>query len=473
MWTYLNFIDMFGIVIALNMFKKSKFTTNFGGFLTILVAGFSVGFTVIFGSDFYFKTNPNFFQSEKISLKAVSVQLTTDTYTFMWRTVDGYLNNRDMSNTPYKFNGQYADLRKNAAGKLETYFYTTDVFSPCNETLAVNNPDLKSINLELFTCFDFEKIRDNARTTLKDKDPKYQPYLGGSLDEDDFFTVLTLRASNYKHSESSFASNYEMQKADGFNLMVRYPNALIDADSLNSPVQTRYESSLNNVQPTSYSGNDNYLQLVTLFDDQGGFYKNVEEKQSVKLFETKTVSHSYDMSIEGKKHYFYNSFMMTKRATVAYRKFMKFQEVLAQVSSFIKATIMNFSIVATMMAKLHWLKKVLAEFFITTVTERGEHEENASNIKMENYTGDDSVSKKAKLQQLKIGFWSYYLVCWRVRAETMNEKKVLKQVEMYMEEKMDVATLIDHYDKFEKLVEIVLTEEQKELLNAKNRTLNY
>lgn len=51
-------IDIFGTTFNFSIFEQTRYKTIFGGFLTFLCLGVCVIFTLFFGKDFFYRTNP-------------------------------------------------------------------------------------------------------------------------------------------------------------------------------------------------------------------------------------------------------------------------------------------------------------------------------------------------------------------------------------------------------------------------------
>ena len=69
----LNSIDIFGTNFNFTIFKQERFKTFFGGLLSLLSLGISVIFTIFFGRDFFYRTNPKTLIQYKQPLKKLSL----------------------------------------------------------------------------------------------------------------------------------------------------------------------------------------------------------------------------------------------------------------------------------------------------------------------------------------------------------------------------------------------------------------
>ena len=190
-------IDMYGVPFSLNTFGKSKFTTYFGGFLTIVTLVVVGLCTYLFGTDFWYKENPNVIPDELVHLTSKKVNLATDKLTFMVSLQDGSAKPYDIDAIPFKTFGYYFQMRKDSDGVHQLVCNTSsddNILTKCSKTKATLNFDLKKEKLENWLCFDMEKIKDICKEKHKYLD--YQPILGGFIDEDEY-GVLALRVSNY------------------------------------------------------------------------------------------------------------------------------------------------------------------------------------------------------------------------------------------------------------------------------------
>ena len=182
-------IDMFGVSFSINTFGKAKYTTNTGGILTTVALTIIGVFTYLFGTDFFHKENPNLVESDLVHLQSKMVPLTNKKNTFMFRLEDGldkpHLNYDTM---PYKFVGMYFHFRKNGNGDFELVCWVRgidEIFTKCSNTKAKQNPSLMKEKLEEWMCWDMELIKTECRKQLGDKDPEYEPVLGGNRDEEE------------------------------------------------------------------------------------------------------------------------------------------------------------------------------------------------------------------------------------------------------------------------------------------------
>ena len=467
---YFKKIDMYGVSFSLTTFGQENFKTNFGAFLTIVTFFIIVIFTYFFGTDFWHNQNPNIITTDTINLTSKKVKITNEKYSFMLGLTDSLSNSLDQDKMPLKFFGTYVHNKKNSDGKFETLCttYGNEILSKCSETNARLSPDLKNEKLENWICWDMEKIKAICREQIKDKDPEYEPFIGGNFDEDEY-AFLGAHVVNFirdfKQNKIIYSSTVEdIQKLGTIFINFRYPNVSFDGRVEGNPLRTYYESQLIILDTRTWRRDDRFMQLVTSIDDDGWIFSNKIENES--LIPDKTNSDYMSSSLFPKNSlYFYSVFVFgSKKEKEYYRNFMKLQTLVAIVGGMLKSvTNIFFFFLAIQAVKER--DQILVEQFFMKKQKKGKQENSEIVLKTEQVKVNSFIKKKINVEdQPEISIWSYIFCCCRESRERIEKERIQEKLKAFLYERMDITYMFKIYEQFSFMKQILLTEEQRELL---------
>ena len=165
MVSYLKNVDIYGLPFSLNTFGQTKFKTTFGGFLSIVTLTIICLCTYLFGTDFWHKENPNVIPDQLVHLVSKKIKIPNERFSFMVSLHDQFTKPYLDKAFPFKLFGNYFHVKKDDNGVSETLCNITtdsDAFSPCSNTKATLNKDLKEGRLDHWQCWDMEKVKETS-----------------------------------------------------------------------------------------------------------------------------------------------------------------------------------------------------------------------------------------------------------------------------------------------------------------------
>ena len=169
---------MFGVNYTLKTRGEDKFRTAIGGCLTLLTICVISVVSFVFGTDFYYKQNPNVLNNEKDNDKRQELVLDQNEHPFMIRLqANAYIKEGTI-----KLLARYSDYRINDQGKEETSCAISDAVTNCASTTLKSDPKFINEDLSVWSCVDFEKVTRLCRE--KTGDPTYKPVIGGTIGDD-------------------------------------------------------------------------------------------------------------------------------------------------------------------------------------------------------------------------------------------------------------------------------------------------
>ena len=465
--------DIFGLSFTLNTFGKAKYKTKTGAVLSLFSLCIIGVFTYLFGSDFFYKENPNLVESNLVHLQTKKVELDYSKLAFMFRLQDG--NSKpflDLKAMPYKFMAAYFHLKKNKDGKFEPMCWAPhENVKLCSDTKATKNLNLLDERLDQWFCWDIEKITAECRKQLGDKDPNYVPFLGGYVDELEY-SALRLDVSNFNWNKEwtvkeNIAKNQQIASFPQIILNLRFPNISYDASKPYDPLTTFYDSKMHFLLPGNFRRENRLMQLVTSIDDHGWIFQSKSSITSMMPDRDEPEFYSFDHSQEGPKGYYNGFFRNVKKEKVFSRSFMKLQGLAAEVGGVVKSIIGVFSIYALYMAQEERDNQLEEQFYKVTTKEV----ENNTELKQQNDTTNVNnivnLQRKKTSDDDKCSFWNYLIKFCCKCTKDIKQAKIRKQMRVYMYKKMDVSYLFKIFVQFSMMKELFLTDEQKELLDNK------
>ena len=463
-------LDMFGVQFTLYTFGQQKFKTNFGATMTAISLTIIGVFIYLFGTDFWYHENPNVIPNQIVHIQSKKIPLNNEKYTFMFRLKDDNIVKMPEDKIPYKLGGSYGHLRKNKDGVLEMLCWVggSDIIKKCSETKATLNPDLTKEKLDIWFCWNEEAIKTKCRAKLKDKEPNYEPFLGGGLDEDEYaglrYDVLNYERDWETFLPSSIVPDEKFSKVGVFSIHTRYPAVSYDGSSAGNPITTYYELTTKAVNPNTYTRHMNFMSLVTNIDDTGWVFPNRTTTQSMELDKSESESVAQPGTVNGSRVFYLGFFFNVKKEKVYKRTFMKLQQLSALVGGMTKSVFMVFAFYAMFKSIQARDKELRKRFYeVKCIKTSGDSEFPLQQQEMKVNTLVKS-SESNQENVTKLGWCAYLLRCCSKSETEVTNARIFKQMNKHMYEKLDVAYLVKQFEEFSLLKELLCSEEQKEQL---------
>ena len=467
-------IDMFGAAYTFKNNKKDKFKTKLGCFCTIFCFLALCFFSFIFGLDFYNKTNPEVSANDYEHDNFQSIPVSA--FNYMIRIHDQIGTSSPLS--PYKPHGYYEESIRNDKGGYDVFCATKGVISKCSETNAVNNPALKSLILSEWYCIDVEKIKEYCNSVTNQSN--YEPHIGGFIGDErvgyiNIGVFNTLFGTGGKIIETSTINEMNSNKIRGIDLGI--PKFYFDANKTKGALITKMEIDRIPLDIETNRFEYRFLKQVSLIDDIGWLTEKLDKSHSIVVEKIQQSLIKNNLTQEGSVRIFSTAIWMKRSQLDFKRRFMKLQDVVTQVLAFFKGifSICMYFVVSYALFKL--TDEMIDGYF--EVNKNYKVNKPGANIHVQEADKVDTIVnnssgkiKKSDVNQgfnEKIWFLAFSFSGWyRQSVEQKSRIEFFKQARDFIDGRLDVMNILMLTDKFEKLVEMALSEEQQIELQSKH-----
>ena len=210
-----------------------------------------------------------------------------------------------------------------------------------------------------------------------------------------------------------------------------------------------------------------YMHLVTALDDNGWMFPVTSKHESMMPDKVDTEYLPVEKFADGRRVYYAGFFIGSKKELVHKRSFMKLQTLIAVVGGMIKSITNFFLFVVTLRAINERDEQLIEVFYKTNV--RNTLQNSQIELKSEE-TKVNTVLEKAQVvafNENRCNFFNrMFSFCWK-SAEQGKQAKVKELMRAHLYEKMDVSYIIKLFEQFSLLKEMILTDDQKELIENK------
>ena len=399
-------------------------------------------------------------------------------YNYMIRV--GTLGDFNSPKYPFRVFGVYEELRENAKGELERTCLFSGALTRCSETQAFKDPGLDEFVLSDWYCIDTKKIRDFCKKVTKNEN--FDPLVGGFIGDKTSSAIL-LGVGNYSVDKDNISSApisvEELKKTKSIMIDIAFPKFYFDSEKPYNALITKYEVERIQINIESIRFEYRFFKKVSLTDDIGWLFEQTKRTESLVLEKIQTMNFISDLTKEGNKGFFASYFFLNRNEMSHKRRFMKLQDVIAQVSAFVKGVFSIMLFYAVTYALYHLNCKMINNYFRVVIDKDSKvnHSINTSKAcKVHTIVGTSAVEGKNEKQSQTIfapvGFFSYAFLSWYKKSkEQKNRLEFYKLAIEYIDKRLDILSLLSLSDHFEKLVEMTLSEEQQMELHDK-RSLN-
>jgi hypothetical protein len=338
-------LDIFGQPMRFNIQGQNNVKTLTGATLTLMVLIICVIAIIIMGQDFFQKSNPSIQYSDYVPENSSDpFSLNTTVIQFPFR-IYGYNS---------KFNLNYSGLIEPLAAvlkyekgnnSLQLKSYEIVPTLPCTNSLLPRTLWSFS-NIYNYTCMDFSKVSKASIGGDPDSDYYYIFIL--------FFKCLSKTPSSdfdyaagiCNYDELSEKLAYYQLSLDFTFLDVLYPEFLMTDDYLN-PLKPIYRSWSKQFSITTQLISDLLFQTVDFYDDKNWIKTSKEHSSllSLKGQESTVGFLNKELIVEQQWSFIGISFKMDRVKKIINRRFIKFQELLAQVGGIVNGIQKIFTLI--------------------------------------------------------------------------------------------------------------------------------
>lgn len=340
-------IDIYGQKFSFLIFNHYHFHSIISITLTILVSIISIFLLYFLGEDFFFRKNPKTLESTAIRDSGFMINLTQTTYFSAWRLEDAFGNEINYKNIIYPLLMYY----NSTSQEYETI---------SNEKCDINNIPKSILNLDIinYNCFTW----DNR-------------YFGGDWDQD-FLYYFSFGLYFCEGGNAFGAGNKCTQKKkildflnhkDLVYLSVFLPYLNFVPENKVQPYQILYHQYYFLLTPQLQKIDKVKIHQTIVNDDKNYF---VTRKNNETVWNTSPIETTYyffDFSQYGYENYssslYTMNFYMDKTYTYYKRFYVKFPEILAIASAFIKICYLLLTILASYCNKILIYDKLGEHYF--------------------------------------------------------------------------------------------------------------
>ena len=436
--------------------------------MTLITGVIVVTLTFLYGLEFFLKKNSITSDNELTNDDVQYVHLTNKIYPFMARLE--YPEGSNLPNGRFQINAFYGDLELQ---EDSTYKYTCNVVFNTLKSCAFmpykDIPEFSKDDLRNYLCIDFENIQKQC--AQQTKNPKYEVKIGG-FSGDKQRSRIVLQVSNYKLNAAGEA--VDIVEASRFEekstvwLHIRYPSFSFNSQLAAGALKTVLKRETQNILETGVTYEHKFFKKVTLLDDYGWLLANIRKKESIELDENKSTSFGPYFSSDGKRRLFYQTlFYINQKELVFNRRFMKLQDLAALIYGSVKIVVsINFFVAMLFAHRLR--QQELVDKFFTNEREAKVEMHVMNSIVSKNA---DFVVKENKKRVEPVGFFEQYLQFWKMSKVRSNALEFFKRANEYIKARMDVCSFLDLFEKFSRLSEMLLSEDQLQELLFERKTI--
>ena len=463
--------DYFGVVYVINTRGKEKFTTACGGFFSIVTLVIVTGLTLLYGADFFYKKNGIVTENELTSVDPEYVDIGNYEYPFMARLKFG--NEFNLPSARFQINFRYWHYIEEIPGQQKfACLVEGNSQKSCAETPYNNNSlDFKKEDLSNFICPDFESIRKQC--VEQTKDPNYKVLIGGNAG-DKYYAFLSVQVSNFKYNSAGekidIVDESHFINYDGDTwLDFRYPHFNFNSTVPNNALKTVIKKERQAILPSSFRFEQKWFKRVSLQDDLGWLAENLTNPiESVDQDESLSTSSGPYIYGNGKLRLFNQILFMVNSKTLTFtRRYMKLQDLMALIGGTIKI-IVSVNFFFARLVAIYLRQRALIEDYFELKREMKENVPAINSI----VTSSAEVKVKENIKgATSIGFFEWYISCGRPSAVRQGTLLFYRKANEYIGERMDVCSILELFEKFSRLSEAVLTEDQMHEFSSKKKTM--
>jgi hypothetical protein len=315
-----------------------------GGLLTIITSIFTVGTTFYFGSDLYFRTNPNIVFNEIIPENYTNYNISKDNFLIFYQFQDGLSSPIDMEDKLF-IHSYYMGSVKDDNGFTVSSVPVPITTVKCDKSIVANS-----------TLFDHKKLGSFYCINLTNPDPTQTGLnLGGYFDGDfvnylytfvsfcQFYNYTTGGGENCTNTTE--LQNYFIEGGRESYIALFVQKTFLVEEELNTPLRRDYSNLFQKIGLKQRKKQNLLFQELHLSDDQGIILPTDQEFSSFTIFKDSVdyeeVGNNYQ------KNFFESSIFeigiyFIKDQAFYKRTFMKIQDLTAQVGGFVNGVVVIF-----------------------------------------------------------------------------------------------------------------------------------
>ena len=360
--SFLEFINIYNPVVQFRIKGKKGYTTTIGGIYSLFTFTIIFITTILFGSDFFYRANPQVFNQNYFPEKYEKKLITKENFNIAWRLEDGNSLNFNFTNLLFPRIRYSLYQKNNQTLELDQTLYYFKL-KKCSE-IDINKIYIGENNPHEWYCLDFSE---------------FPVYLGGDWTKEFVgligFEILFCPDDDFKSGNCTDLINLKdiLDTYTGLYFSVMYPEILVTNTDLVSPLKFQLKNYFNTLNLNINKIDRLFLSKNTYKDDRGWIFSDIKESSLISGF-------SFDKSVDFKTEnqyykletsliYTFNIYM-NNDVTIYFRKFMKIQDLAATVGGFMKLILLFFEVLNNLPNTYSREKMIINEIFDIAYTKR-------------------------------------------------------------------------------------------------------
>ena len=320
--TFFSKLDIYGTKFHFHMLHELKFNTFIGGIITLFLSIFSFIFLFIFGSDFFFRKNPNSTYST-VGERYSKINLKKEKFNFAFRFEDEYGFPTEISNITF----------------LKIYYYYS---IPDKNNIIRNEYKEEYIPYRLCKDSDFESSENLIKLYGNLYCIEWENLTFGGYWDNEFIYYFEVRlyycenGENYSFNESKCATIKQLDhfyNHQNIYFSVYYTTIDFRVNDLKHPLNRKHMNYFTYISHNFRKTDRLFIQEQILNDDQGWI---ISSHKNISIWGGQSINSDYryynDETIneEGFNSMFYSITLYMTNSKIYYtRKYMKVPDVFA------------------------------------------------------------------------------------------------------------------------------------------------
>lgn len=334
-------LDAFGAKVTLNTLGNSSTKSFFGALLSLTCLALVFASSILFGSDFLYKTNPRT-RTEEVQVDGYeSTNISNDNFIYMFKLESYSGNYFDMNNEVEKELNNKNFLNYIDFKFLYKYVYYDSTLDKtdwkeselkivkCNEINNLKN-NIANYDLENYMCASFDTLNTKEITfgySEKEKvDASFEIIIKNKLIDKKTRTYYNMNTlTSYLYTE---------------NLKFSYviPYYAFSPKNIENPLKAVLKPNSVNLETFNFKKETVYYKNFFLEDDLGWIFRDIKEYKKIGVAKKSNdiIVNDYFLNPDMEHSLYSLSIVFEDNHYVYYRSFMKIQELFALVGGFMK-----------------------------------------------------------------------------------------------------------------------------------------
>jgi hypothetical protein len=467
----LRSLDFFGVKPKLLINSSPKYKTLIGGSISILVTCLIIAGFIYFGQELIQKQNPTVISSSIFQENPDNYALSPENFNFFIGIQDSNYNYY-IDPTILKISITFNNYRSNIVNGTLNWDQTSKELKAEQCDLNKNFPYFK------------DEFSHQPLSSLYCVDPStfQNIFIGGNWGQE-FFNYLQIRIQTCQNSTDSNVTCKTPEEIDnvlsGGYFVVNLIDSLFEPKNYTNPQKHFRRDTFTTMSNKFYKEVTYYLKNIDYNTDRGVLVEDLSTEKYLQLDYDKEL---YDFRSNLNGVILDCVFRMSNKKDIYFRKYIKIQDVLAQVGGLIKAIIIVVQILYSNFSQVAYYFHLLENLFVFNENEK--QDPDSSNLKANSvyvhpkrlnnssfsssiYHSNNNLKVTKTIMERKIdkkktsAFEGFKLgLCLCFISKNNKRHKVYNKLTNYLEVKSDFKRVLLTQEKLETMKEILLTADQ-------------